>query len=377
MEDLQKISNNLLYTQLKYGSIPSIINPTYITMQEASLSMEHDDVVFIVMLPNGPHIYPQKIMVWHQVVNELINDFAYVITYCPTSGTLIAFDASMKGLNLIFDAEGRLYEANMVLMDRNSGSLWLQELGMAFEGPLAGRGLPMLRVYWTTFGAAKRVFPNAKVLNPPNSRKAYGRDPYGNYLKKGTYYDNDVTVYPITNIDRRLHKKTPTLCLELQGNLLGIDINYVKKKGVVNFFLGPMALAAMHDPNLDVVRIFDRRVWSEPFLFVQKNHKIVDIHTNSVWDPSVGKATEGPMQGSTLKQFYGHYSMWMTWSSINPETHVIPGTGEVPEKLLSQQPLENQNQLEVPLEESAPKGEGNTTPIPPSNSAPSEPKSAP
>ncbi|MBQ9537129.1 MAG: DUF3179 domain-containing protein [Desulfovibrionaceae bacterium] len=341
MADLKQIGDNLLYTNLKYGSIPSIINPTYITVQEASLSMEQDDVVFIVMLPNGVHIYPQKIMVWHQVVNELINDYAYIITYCPTSGTLAAFDASMKGLNLIFDPEGRLYESNMVLIDRNSASLWLQQLGMAFEGPLAGRGLPMLRVYWTTWGPASRVFPNAKVLNPPNNRKAYGRDPYGSYLKKDTYYYNDVTVYPLKHLDRRLHKKTPMLCLELQDTLLGIDINYVKKKGTVNFFVGPMALVAMHDKELDVVRVYDRQVWSEPFLFVRKNNVITDIHTNSIWDPATGTSTSGSMKGSKLKQFFGHYSMWMAWSSINPETRVIPGEGEVPEKLLQNKPINN------------------------------------
>ena len=304
MNDLKKISENLLSTDLKYGSIPSIINPSYITVQEADLSIDRNEVVFIVMMRDGVHIYPQKIMVWHQVVNELIDDYNYIVTYCPTTGTLVAFDASMKGLNLIFDPEGRLYEGNMVLIDRNSGSLWLQELGMAFEGPLTGRGLPTLRVFWTTWGYAKHVFPKAKVLNPPNSRKAYGRDPYGSYLKKNTYYDNDVTVYPITHLDRRLHKKTPMLCLELQGNLLGIDINYVKKKGAVNFFLGPLALVAMHDTDLDVVRVFDRKIWSEPFLFTRHNNQLIDIHTKSVWNPAKGIAIDGPMTGSKLKEFF-------------------------------------------------------------------------
>lgn len=57
--------------------------------------------------------------------------------------------------------------------------------------PLLGRGLPMVTVFWTNWGAAKRTFPHAPVLAKPNGNKPYGRDPYGNYQRRGTYYDND------------------------------------------------------------------------------------------------------------------------------------------------------------------------------------------
>ncbi|MCR5812903.1 MAG: DUF3179 domain-containing protein [Desulfovibrio sp.] len=338
-QDLKRIADNLVVTSIKYGAIPAIFNPNYIKVQEADLSMEREEIVFVVMMPDGPHIYPQKIMVWHQIVNELIDDNAYVVTYCPMTGTLAAYDASMNGLNLLFDNEGRLFDGNSVLIDRNTGSLWLQELGMAIEGSLMGRGLPMLTVYWTTWGAASKVFPSAQVLDAPNGRKAYGRDPYGSYLRTGTYYDNDVTIYRMQRRDKRLHKKTPVLCFELQGVLLAIDINYVKRKGAVNFFLGPQALVAMHDTKLDVVRVFDRKVWSEPFLFVRRDGRIIDLHTRSFWDASTGTAIQGAMKGAKLKQFFGNYAMWMAWSSMNPETFVIPGPGEVPEKLLSLEPV--------------------------------------
>ena len=55
----------------------------------------------------------------------------------------------------------------------------------------------MAPVYWTNWGAAKRTFPQAVVLAKPNSNKPYGRDPYGNYLRRGTYYDNDRLIYPV------------------------------------------------------------------------------------------------------------------------------------------------------------------------------------
>ena len=104
MEDLARISNKLLSTGVSYGAIPSLYRPKYDRIQEANLSSSDDDIVFVVMLPDGPRIYPQRIMVWHQVVNEIVDDLAYAITYCPTTGTLMAYDASMAGLNLILTA---------------------------------------------------------------------------------------------------------------------------------------------------------------------------------------------------------------------------------------------------------------------------------
>lgn len=338
LQELAAIMGKLVETGVKYGAITSLYRPRYDRIQDANLSLSDDEIVFVVMLPGGARIYPQRIMVWHQIVNEVLNGKAFAITYCPTTGTFMAYDASMEGLNLIFDTEGRLYDGNSVIIDRNSGSLWLQETGMAFDGPLLGRGLPMVPVYWTVWGAAKRVFPKALVLAKPPSNKPYGRDPYGTYHRKGTYYDNDRLIYPVALQDRRFPVKTPMLCLEYEGSLLAIDIGYVKKKGAVNFFVGPHALLAAYDPRLEVVRVFNRRIWAEPFLFVAKNGRLMDLATRSLWDPATGVALEGNMKGASMPQFYGGYSMWFAWYSMNPETLAIPGPGEVPENLLSATP---------------------------------------
>lgn len=329
------------------GAITSLYRPSYNEGRDADLKLSANEPVFIVMLPDGPRIYPQQYMVWHQVVNELINDEAFAITYCPVTGTLLAFNASMDGLNLVFDVEGHntpegfygfLYDGNSVLMDRNTGSLWLQETGMAFDGPLAGRGMPTIPVYWTTWGAAKKVYPKAPVLARPKGRRPYGRDPYGNYLREDSYYDNDILAYPVQRADRRFPKKAPMYCLELENLLCSIQISYVKERGAVNFFLGPYPLLAVYDPSLDVVRVFNRHIWEDPFLFIIRNGQLLDLKTNSVWDRSNGQAISGNMKGASMKQYFGHYSMWFAWYDINPETFYIPGPGEVSENLLSPAP---------------------------------------
>lgn len=346
MQELAAITEHLLSVPLQ-GPISSLYRPRYDTMHEADLKLEAGEPVFVAIFPDGARIYPQRYMVWHQVVNELVNDHAFALTYCPITGTLMFYDAYMQGLNLIFDVESRanedgtytsfLYDGNSVLIDRNSGSLWLQETGMAFEGQLLGHGMPTLPVYWTNWEAAKRVYPDAPVLARPRGRRPYGRDPYGSYLKTDTYYQNDTLAYQPRFLDRRFHRKAPMLCLEYDRLLLAVDIAYVKKLGAVNFFLGTAPLLAVYDRNLDVVRIFNRQIWAEPFLFTYKNGRLTDLATQSVWDPATGKALSGNMAGSSMPQYYGVYSMWFAWYSINPETNVIPGPGEVKPELVTRE----------------------------------------
>ena len=338
LQDLAAINKRLTETGTSLGAIPSLYRPRYDRVQDAALTMSPDDIVFVVLLPDGPRLYPQRIMVWHQVVNEVVDDMAFAITYSPTTGSLMAYDATLNGINLIFDVDGRLYDGNSVLIDRTTNSLWLQELGIAFDGQLLGRGLPMLPVFWTSWEAARRVYPQAPVLAQPPGKRPYGRDPYGDYRRKDSYYHNDRLAWPVQHLDKRFHRKTNMLCLEYGDLLLAIDVEYVKQKGVVNFFLGSSALLATHDPQLDVVRVFSRHIWAEPFLFVLQDGRLMDLTTRSIWDPASGKALEGNMQGATMQQFFGCHSMWFAWYSIHPETFTVPGPGDVPAHLLSLSP---------------------------------------
>ncbi len=335
LEELSALSGQLTNTNVLHGAITSFYRPSFGRMMDADLTLNAAEPVFIVLFPEGARIYPQRIMVWHQVVNELFGQNSYAVTYCPITGTLAAYNSTLDGTALYFDVEGSLYGGNSVLIDRNTGSLWLQGMGMAFEGPLTGRGLAQIPVFWTTWGAAKRAYENIPVLNAPSgSRKAYGRDPYGNYLKENTYYDNDILAYPVRYKDLRLPYKNEVIGLEFPEFRLAIDIEYIKKQGSVNFFIGGEALLAVHDSVLDVVRVYNRQVWQKPSLFVLQGNKLLDIETKTTWDVATGKALKGNMQGASMRQYFGIYSMWFSWFNLNPETSIIPGPGEVSKDVL-------------------------------------------
>ena len=287
MQELRGITDQLIKTGLVHGDIPSLNSPSFVAVREASMALEANDPVFVVPLPDGVRIYPQKILVWHEVVNEIVKGQPFCITYCPLSGCLAVYAAQADNQNLILDAEGRLYNNNAVLIDRNTGSLWSQLLGVAFDGPLTGTGLRILPSYWTTWGYAREFYPDAKVLQTPRGGwRNYNRDPYGSYLTPGNYYDDERVLYPLTRLDSRLSAKTRILGLEIDNNFMAVDVGYIRKAKVVNFYSGLTPLVALYDSRLDVARVYERSVWEghSPALFVWQDGVLRDVQTRSEWD---------------------------------------------------------------------------------------------
>ncbi len=336
MKELSEIASRLHKTGLAHGDIPSLNSPDFLPLNEGGMNLEPNDPVFVVPLPDGVRIYPQRIMVWHEVVNELIRGVPYCISYSPVSGSLAVYESRVGSQNLIFDAEGRMYNSNTVLIDRNTGSLWPQMLGMAVEGPLAGSGMRIRPCYWTAWKFARATFPDAKVLATPRGNwRNYNRDPYGSYLTPGNYYDNDKILYPMTAIDNRMPPKTRILGLEVDANLVALDIDAVRKARVVNFYVGLAPLAAIYDSRLDVIRVFDRDIWEgrTPALFAVKNNVIHDVQTRSVWNMD-GVCQDGNLKGARMEQRFGMYAFWFAWSAFHPETDTVPGPSVVPDSAL-------------------------------------------
>ncbi len=332
IEELQSFSERVTETSVGYGQIPAIFEPRFLPVIDAALTMDHEEVVFIGFFPDGIRIFPQKIMVWHEVINGSSKGIEYCVTYSPLSGSVAIYNRKVDKVTLQFDNFGTLYNSNSVLIDRNTGSLWSQLLGMAFEGPMFGKGLGIYPVWWSTWRLASRFYPDAQVLMPPlTGRKAYGRDPYGSYRTPGNYYDDERIMYPLTlPPDARLHPKQRVLGLEKDGFMLAVDEHYVRQKKVVNFFLGPSELVAFVDPRLDVVRVFERNVWNKPMIFRLEEGQLVDRETETSWNFD-GQAELGPLQGASMDELIGIYAFWFAWAAFHPETLLIPGDSEVPE----------------------------------------------
>lgn len=344
-EDLNSIAEQLVITGLDSNTLQPIVNPEFTSVSLASMSLDNDEPVFIVctgslkpLQEREVIILPQRLMVWHEVLNIIESDKAFAVTYSPISGSLATYNTKRDNMYLQLQADGRQYNANSVLMDINTNSRWSQMYGLCFLGTLAGLGLDIVPSYWTTWEKAQSFYidkPNAKVLLTPRTNKRYGNDPYGSYSDPESFYYNDKLVYPVSRIDTRMGLKDMVIGLELDKKFMAVNIEYVKKKGIVNFFFDKYALAAVYDSRLGVVRIFDRTVWygKDPLVLIKDGKKIKDLQTQSSWDFD-GVCRNGNYLGCYMKEYYGIYSFWYSYAAHNPETDIIPGKSEVPDSAL-------------------------------------------
>lgn len=183
--------------------IPSIDDPAYIGVDEADAWIQDDEQVLAISRNGFERAYPLKIMVWHEIVNDIVGGEPILITYCPLCGTGIAYEREVKGRPVEFGTSGKLYNSNLVMYDRLTETLWTQVDGRAIIGELTGLTLNEVSIDTVQWGDWKQKFPDAEVLSKDTSFvRDYGRDPYADY-----YYSPDI-FFPVDYESDLVHPKT-------------------------------------------------------------------------------------------------------------------------------------------------------------------------
>ncbi len=91
----------------------------------------------------------------------------------------MVYDPVIDGRQYEFGVSGLLYKRNLLLFDRQTGSLWSQLLSEAVTGPLAGARLKVLPAENTTWDAWRKKHPETRVLSFLTGHKRdYKQDPY-------------------------------------------------------------------------------------------------------------------------------------------------------------------------------------------------------
>ncbi len=147
--------------------IPSIDGPEFETVAEADSWLKDADLVLGLELNGVVKAYPVKILNWHEIVNDYLNETPIAVTYCPLCNSGLVFVRPIvKNQVLEFGVSGRLYKSDLVMYDRQTGSLWSQIEGRAIVGPLAGEAerLQLLPIDVVPWGSWKQQHPDTLVL---------------------------------------------------------------------------------------------------------------------------------------------------------------------------------------------------------------------
>ncbi len=161
--------------------IPAIDQPQFIQASE-SRNIADDEPVIGLILGNEAKAYPLRILIWHEIVNDVVGGTPVAVTYCPLCNTAIVFDRRLDGQLLDFGTTGNLRKSDLIMYDRQTESWWQQYAGDAIVGELAGKKLRTLASRLESFAQFRRRAPAGLVLIPSDPRaRNYGANPYVGY----------------------------------------------------------------------------------------------------------------------------------------------------------------------------------------------------
>jgi hypothetical protein len=160
--------------------IPSIDDPTFVPVAQAELP--DNEPVIGVMIDGHARAYPIRILIWHEIVNDVVGSVPVAVTYCPLCNSGIVFDRRVGNRVLEFGTTGKLRNSDLVMYDRATESWWQQFLGEAIVGELTGAQLAMLPSRLESFANFRERAPEGQVqVAASGPMRVYGANPYAGY----------------------------------------------------------------------------------------------------------------------------------------------------------------------------------------------------
>ncbi len=294
--------------------IPSIDDPKFSTALDADF-VSDSDLVIGLNIDGDIRAYPLFILVWHEIVNDVVGGLPVSVTYCPLCFTNQVFERVLDGVEVEFGTSGKLYNSNLVMYDRLTGTYWSQALGTAIKGELTGQQLRIVPFDVMSWGDWKVLYPDTLVLTTDTGHlRSYGVDPYGNY------YTDSRVIFPVENDDDRMHPKEIILGFHINDKFKAYKQNDVESIMAINDEISnvPVLLISKYNENS---RAFERNLGNQTLDFRYDNDVLVDIQTDSAWNYD-GKAVSGKLEGHHLSRLAFSPGFWFEWVAFHPYTEV-------------------------------------------------------
>ncbi len=319
-DDCSIPTNLLVSGGVPQDGIPALTDPQFVVPDEATY-LSDDSRVIGVRMGDEMLAIPHNILWHHEIVNLNREGMQLAVTYCPLTGSSLAFDRSVVG-GAEFGVSGLLFQNNLVMYDRNADqSLWPQMNREAGCGVRNESPIPMHSVVEMEWEGWRTLYPNTKVISANTGfSRNYQRSgyPYGNY--EGL--DNETLLFQMPIDDRRPPKE----------RVLGIPLN----NGIAFPFgaldTAPYNVVTAQSGGREIVVFWDRsrrsamayspEVAGSRLDFEVRENGIFDRGTSSQWQVD-GQSSTGPLAGTRLEPIAEAYvAFWFAWAAFHRDTQL-------------------------------------------------------
>lgn len=323
--------------------IVAINQPSYESVDSADEWLRGKHFVLSVRFADDDvRAYPLNLISFHEIVNDTVNGTPVAVTYCPLCHSGVAFERPLLDDEpLEFRVSGRLYNANLLMVDRQTGSFWNQIAGHVVAGPLLGRAGTMHRiptdlVFWEDW---REAHPNGRVLSRPEEvvglredrsipADQYLSSPYAEYMMRpGVGFGVDTREMSLNDVAA----KRLVFGVEVDGVAKAYLDGTLEDAGWVHDTIGGTPVLAFRAPSGEV-RVLrrthpDYEDGTAALTFARHASGWRDEQTGTIWSAK-GRPVQGELaeQGKTLAEIEVLSSYWFAWLLFHPDTQVYRGS---------------------------------------------------
>lgn len=231
--------------------IPSIDNPKFEPLNAGDKWLNDEDVVFALDHKGEVRAYPQRILNWHEIVNDEVSNDPLVVTFCPLCGSALAFDRTVDGQVLEFGVSGKLHNNDLIMYDRQTETLWQQITGEAIVGKLFGKRLTQVSMSGMRWKQFKDEFLEGLVLSRETGHaRNYDSYPYGGY-------ETDPSPLFPMQVDSTIHPKTVIYGVEVNDNFKAYPEEKIEKEKQISDKVGGVSVQLLYNNGDIVVKRLD------------------------------------------------------------------------------------------------------------------------
>jgi hypothetical protein len=311
--------------------IPAIDHPKFASTHEADQFLAGREPVAALELGGIARAYPLQILIWHEIVNDVIAGQPVAVTYCPLCNSTVAFRRQVHGRTLDFGTTGNLRNSDLVMYDRQTESWWQQLTADAVVGKLTGvrlRVLPSQTLSWDQF---RRLHPDGEVLSRDTGYdRPYGTNPYIGYDQP----ERQPYLFAGKPNDALPPKERVAAVQTGDGAAVVYPFSRLRGEAPVNDAIDGRPIVVMFDPftgsaldssqvgdgrEVGSAAVFERNVRGRTLTFqaTSLHRQVRDLETGSLWDLS-GRATSGPLAGARLRPVASDDQFWFALAAFFP-----------------------------------------------------------
>ena len=324
-EVLCDVDQSLLSSSIPPNAIPALTKLTMVEANdpEAGYLFDEDRVLGVGDQRPGSGVSTPHPLWHHEIINDEIDGTWVSVTFCPLTGSGLAFDPNLTGQRLDLGVSGLLFANNLVMYDRITGDLYGPQLGVAVRcgdvGGFTSQELTLMPLQEMSWARWQELHPDTKVVS---SDTGFGRNyrvyPYGSYDN----INNGKLLFPMI-VDKSRPIKERVLAVRVGDGGPGYpfgELAEIAEVVALNEMVGGVPTAIFFEAQRGRAALaFDARVNGQTLTFDADPAGFwTDRETGSTWTFE-GTATAGPLTGEVLLTRPDAYTLfWFAWRHFQP-----------------------------------------------------------